>query len=58
MNRFEDIDIGLAILATSSGLISVWPAGKVVLPILVLLVALRFLIAKVVPTYILVIKQT
>ena len=56
MNRFENFDIGLAIIATSSGLISVWTVGKIVLPILVVIIALRFFIGKVVPKYILVVK--
>ena len=56
MNRFENFDIGLSIIATSSGLISVWTVGKVVLPILVVIIALRFFIGKVVPKYILVVK--
>jgi hypothetical protein len=32
--RFADFDIGLATLLTSGGIVSIWGAGKIVLPTL------------------------
>jgi hypothetical protein len=53
VSRFADFDLGLTMIATSGGLVSLWGAGKVVLPILVGLVVMRLLLGKIVPKYVL-----
>jgi hypothetical protein len=57
-NRFEDVDIGLLTVATTGGLVSLWGAGTVVLPVLAVVVVGRLLIGRLVPKYVLVDKKT
>jgi len=51
--RFADFDIGLATFLTSGGIVSIWGAGKIVLPIIAVVFAIRFIISRFFTVYVL-----
>lgn len=55
-SRFANFDMGLAMIFTTGGLVSLWGAGKIMLPVLALAIAVRFLLGLLVSRYVLVVN--
>ncbi|MGV8934880.1 MAG: hypothetical protein ACOH1I_09660 [Gallionellaceae bacterium] len=53
-NRFASFDTGLVIVLMTGGLVSLWGVGKVMLPILLVVIAVRLLLGLLVSRYVLV----
>jgi hypothetical protein len=52
-SRFANFDMGLVMIFMTGGLVSLWGAGKIMLPVLALVLAVRFLLGLFVTRYVL-----
>ena len=50
--RFADFDIGIVTIFTCGGVASIWGAGKIVLPAIVALFAVRIVVGRLLSVYI------
>ena len=51
--RFSDFDVGLATIFTSGGAVSIWGAGKIVLPAMAIIFAIRLAFGRCLSVYVL-----
>lgn len=50
--RFADFDMALAYGMMSGGAVSIWGAGKIVLPMIAVLIAARIVAGRILPVYV------
>lgn len=51
--RFANFDMALAYGMMSGGAVSIWGAGKIILPMIAALIAVRIVVGRILPVYVL-----